>query len=555
MLQAPNPATRPMLTHPPMTRYSAAPPALPVPVWPPAQEAPPVAPAPARLAARSWEARYGQVILQDGVAAIPSALYYYQGQLDLSAQEVWFVSAILACKWTSDLPHPSLKKLAAQAGAGEQWLRELRARLEQRGYVRVLAQHDLRGGQQANCYDFAALFARIEALILADPPAPNAIQQVAPPAADADPPGPDRDSSFLARYGRVLVRAGIATVPQALFTHQATLGLTPQQIWFIAYILSYRWSTDVPYPSLSKMAARTGYSRRQLQNIKDSLVAQGYLRLVPRVSAAGGTDSNGYDFGALFARLIALLQPGPPADPPPAPPVPPAPPRAPRRGRRVQAGSVETPPADLAPFVPPGGAHTAQEGGATPLHSGGHADTAQGAASLPAPPCLPITISVPARHAGPADGMTTLHRGRGGAAQGASAADAQGGRVAASHKAEPRQAEPQQAKADSNRPTRAKTADDNGDPLPYSPYIAGVILDHSAELGDTAHGPANVTQALRLWRQSALADDAFVALLHETRRRVRLYQGRQGPGTIANRMGYYFRVLTDLAGLAPAEAG
>jgi hypothetical protein len=36
---------------------------------------------------------------------------------------------------------------------------------------------------------------------------------------------------------------------------------------------------------------------------------------------------------------------------------------------------------------------------------------------------------------------------------------------------------------------------------------------------------------------------------------VRLYQGRQGPGTIANRMGYYFRVLADLSGLAPAEAG
>jgi hypothetical protein len=90
--------------------------------------------------------------------------------------------------------------------------------------------------------------------------------------------------------------------------------------------------------------------------------------------------------------------------------------------------------------------------------------------------------------------------------------------------------------------------------LPYSPYIAGVILDHSAELGDAAHGPANVTQALRLWRQTTLGDDAFVALLHETRRRVRLYQGRQGPGTIANRMGYYFRVLADVAGLAPAGA-
>lgn len=548
MLQASVPSPRYIPARPPVARYPAAPPAHPMPAPLPAQKASPVAPVQARPAARSWEARYGQVILQDGVAAIPSALYYYQGQLDLSAQEVWFVSAILACKWTSELPHPSLKKLAAQAGVGEQWLRELRARLEQRGYLQVLAQHDARGGQQANCYDFAALFARIEARILADPPAANAIQQAAPPAADADPPSPDGDGSFLARYGRVLVRAGIATVPQALFTHQATLGLTPQQVWFIAYILSYRWSTDVPYPSLSKMAACTGYSRRQLQNIKDTLVAQGYLQLVPRVSAVGGTDSNGYDFRALFARLIDLLQSGLPATPPPAPaPAPPAPPRAPRRGRRVPGGAAAMPGA-------PGRPDTAQGGEVAPLHSGGHADTAQGAASPSAQPAPRTGIATPARPVGPRPGPTMQHRGPDAGAQGGRAAAAQGGRAAVAHKAEPRQTESQQAKADSNRPARATTEDDDENLLPYSPYIAGVILDHSAELGDSAHGPANVTQALRLWRQSALADDAFVALLHETRRRVRLYQGRQGPGTIANRMGYYFRVLADVAGRA-AEAG
>jgi hypothetical protein len=507
----------------------------------------------AGLAARSWEARYGQVILQDGVAAIPSALYYYQGQLDLSAQEVWFVSAILACKWTSDLPHPSLKKLAAQAGVGEQWLRELRARLEQRGYLQVLAQHDTRGSQQANRYDFAGLFARLEACILADPPAANAIQQAGPPAA-ADPPALAGDTGFLARYGRVLLRAGIATVPQALFTHQAALALTPQQIWFIAYILSYRWTTDVPYPSLSKMAARTGYSRRQLQNIKDRLVAQGYLRLVPRVSAAGGTDSNGYDFSALFARLIALLQPGPLAAPPPAAPLPPAPPRAPRRGRRIPPA----PPAGLAvepvSSAAPGSAQTAQGGGAAPVHSRGRAETVQGVESALPGSGLPTRSAGPVNRLAPAPLAPVLHRGPVAAAQEGRAPDAQEGRAAAAHKAEPRQAKPPQAKTDSNRAAPAGKANDDGDPLPYSPYIAGVILDHSAELGDAAHGPANVTQALRLWRQTTLGDDTFVALLHETRRRVRLYQGRQGPGTIANRMGYYFRVLADVAGLAPAGA-
>src|SRR5205085_1388329 len=59
------------------------------------------------------------------------------------------------------------------------------------------------------------------------------------PAAD---PGRPAAMSFVARFGRVIVRAGIAAIPQALFTYQAALGLSPQQIWFIAYILAHRWS-------------------------------------------------------------------------------------------------------------------------------------------------------------------------------------------------------------------------------------------------------------------------------------------------------------------------
>ena len=60
----------------------------------------------------SFAARFGRVILQHGIAAIPSALYHYQGQLGLSAQQVWFVSYMLSHKWDEDLPYPSLKKMA-----------------------------------------------------------------------------------------------------------------------------------------------------------------------------------------------------------------------------------------------------------------------------------------------------------------------------------------------------------------------------------------------------------------------------------------------------------
>ena len=103
---------------------------------------------------------------------------------------------------------------------------------------------------------------------------------------------------------------------------------------------------------------------------------------------------------------------------------------------------------------------------------------------------------------------------------------------------------------DSNRVTPDGGTTDGITPARYSPYIAGVILDHSRELGDGPHAPANVTQAHRLWHTCGLDENSFVEVLHEARRRVRSYQGKQGTGTIHNRMGYFFRVVTDLT--APA---
>ena len=65
------------------------------------------------------------------------------------------------------------------------------------------------------------------------------------------------------------------------------------------------------------------------------------------------------------------------------------------------------------------------------------------------------------------------------------------------------------------------------------------------------HWRANVTQALRLWQASGLDEEAFVAQLHAARRLVRTYQGKQGMGTIANKMGYYFKVVADRVGVPP----
>jgi DNA-binding transcriptional MocR family regulator len=282
----------------------------------------------------------------------------YQGELGLLAPDVWFISYILAHKWDTAQPYPSLNHMARETGVSVRQIQYLRKGLENRGYLTVeerrIPTRRQTQRQVANGYDFGPLFAALETLVQATAAEASPIQEEGPlPAL----PDEEADTSFAARYGRVLLRAGIAAVPRALFTYQAALALSPQQVWFISYILAYKWTTALPYPSLMKMADRTGYSISQIQAIKKTLVDRGYLRVVPRYYGHGGQAPSAYDFAALFAALGGYLegaaaQPAP-VVPDPAPPgvaAGPLPPR--RKGQRTVStmpGSVPPPPESSAP--------------------------------------------------------------------------------------------------------------------------------------------------------------------------------------------------------------
>ncbi|MBF6615050.1 MAG: hypothetical protein IVW55_18260, partial [Chloroflexi bacterium] len=270
---------------------------------------PPKAPQPGQLQERagtSFAARFGRVILSHGIAALPSALYHYQGRLKLSAQQVWFVSYILSHKWDEDLPYPSLKKMERCTGISERHLRRMKSGLCQKGLLEVYARYGERERRDTDAYDFSGLFARLEKVLAAEPPPTNAIR-VEGPAPDQTELG-QLDSSFVARYGRVIARHGVTAVPRAIFTHQSILALTPQHVWFITYIFSFQWDTSLPYPSIRRMATVTGYSSVQLHNIKAELVRAGYLSLVRRRDDLGGQDTNAYDFSGLLEAVRTLLQ-------------------------------------------------------------------------------------------------------------------------------------------------------------------------------------------------------------------------------------------------------
>jgi hypothetical protein len=122
-------------------------------------------------------------------------------------------------------------------------------------------------------------------------------------------PAPTAQSNraFVERFGATIIRGGVTAIPSALYLYQGELGLTPQLVWFISAILARKWNASLPYPSLKKMAERSGVSEQQLHNYKNQLVKQGWLQIISRRNAQGGQDTNFYDFSALFAHLEALL--------------------------------------------------------------------------------------------------------------------------------------------------------------------------------------------------------------------------------------------------------
>ncbi len=117
----------------------------------------------------------------------------------------------------------------------------------------------------------------------------------------------DHRYRFLSRFGSVILSGGIAAIPKALYMYSAELGLIPQEVWFVGYILAHRWTAELPFPSLRKMSVHTGVSPQMLHRYKNSLIEKGYLETIQRTRPSGGRTSNYYDFSGLFQALEDLL--------------------------------------------------------------------------------------------------------------------------------------------------------------------------------------------------------------------------------------------------------
>jgi hypothetical protein len=499
----------------------------------------------------SFEARFGRVILQHGIAAIPSALFHYQGEVGLKAQHVWFISYILSHKWDEDLPYPSLSNMARCSGVTLRNIQFIKSDLCRAGMLQVTDRYNDKGGRESNAYDFSGLFTHLEELIAqdaGDADRPNrigaALTAEAREGATPDGSPQEADPSFVARFGRVIAKRGVAAVPRAIFTHQKVLGLTPQQVWFVSYIFSFQWSTTLPYPSINKMVQHTGYSRAHLHTIKAELVEAGYLRLVHRTNDQGGQDSNAYDFSGLLDAIRAQLQPDEPLTETEAA----APSQensrgrhlfAPRRGQggaRQRSGSRSENGSEEVNSSPRQGAYE-------PQHTGPHEREQTGGYESE-------RIGEYERRQTPPHESGRTGPVRAGSYRGANRRGP-GATKRSGHELETDKEEENSKKDDSNQraPRKDVRTQDATTTLAggkYSPYIAAVAADFSRELGDTAHEASNLRQALNLWQRSGLAEESFVQLMQEARKLTRRYQSRPTWDAMQNKMAYYFATLRDL---------
>ncbi|MGH2411830.1 MAG: hypothetical protein ACRDGS_15925, partial [Chloroflexota bacterium] len=96
----------------------------------------------------------------------------------------------------------------------------------------------------------------------------------APP--DTEDPGRDR-YRFKARFGALIAATGVAGVPRALCHYLGELGLSYADLGFITHILSYRWTSDYPFPSQRRLAEQAGIGRTGIQRRAYALQALEYL--------------------------------------------------------------------------------------------------------------------------------------------------------------------------------------------------------------------------------------------------------------------------------------
>ena len=115
---------------------------------------------------------------------------------------------------------------------------------------------------------------------------------------------PEEQRRFIDKWSRAIYDNGRFTmIPNLLLDYAHTLDITPSELVVLINIESFRWNTRPAFPSVQRLADRTGMSERHITRLVTSLAKKGILQRKRRRN-----KTNAYELRPLIERLneIAL---------------------------------------------------------------------------------------------------------------------------------------------------------------------------------------------------------------------------------------------------------
>lgn len=110
--------------------------------------------------------------------------------------------------------------------------------------------------------------------------------------------------TFADKWSHQLASDGFTAIPNALIKNQAKIGITDPEMVVLVALISFRWSKQMPYPSVAKLSSYTGKTTAAIRNNLRNLDKKGLINRVYRES-----QTSKYDLSPLIKILNSYTQP------------------------------------------------------------------------------------------------------------------------------------------------------------------------------------------------------------------------------------------------------
>lgn len=123
--------------------------------------------------------------------------------------------------------------------------------------------------------------------------------------AKATPP-PAKQKVLEEKWGKNVIAAGYAAIPDVLVRYQQRLKLKPLDINVLLHLLSYWWrNNEFPRPSKAALAVAIGVDPSTVRRCLQKMEKAGYVTRVEH-RTKGGSRPNTYDLSGLVSALQPL---------------------------------------------------------------------------------------------------------------------------------------------------------------------------------------------------------------------------------------------------------